>query len=132
MTRPIRVLIADDSVHARAGLCALLATWPDICVVGEAANGEKAIQLVEECLPDVVLMDVHMPILDGIEATRLIKQRWPLVLVVVLTVYSSEQPSALKAGADAFLIKGGAPERLLTMLGVAVAGTNKTWAKAEG
>lgn len=123
MTRPTRVLIADDSAHAREGLRALLATWPDIHVVGEAANGQEAVQLAAEHLPDVVLMDVHMPVLDGVEATWRIKQRWPAVTVIILTVYVSEQRSALKAGADAFLIKGGAPEQLLATLGVDIAST---------
>lgn len=123
MTRPIRVLIADDSAHARTGLRALLATWPDIRVVGEAANGQDAVQLVAERLPDVVLMDVHMPVLDGVEATRLIKQQWPAVTVIVLTLYVLEQRSALRAGADAVLIKGRAPEQLLATLGVDLAST---------
>lgn len=121
MAQPTRVLIADDSARAREGLRALLATWPEICVVGEAANGQEALQQVAERQPDVVLMDIHMPVLDGVEATRLVKQQWPAVTVIVLTVYVSEQRPALLAGADAFLIKGVAPEQLLAALGVDVA-----------
>ena len=120
MAQPTRVLIADDSAHARDGLRALLATWPEIAVVGEAANGQDAVRLVAEYRPDIVLMDLHMPVLDGVQATQLIKQQWPAVTVVVLTVYAVEQSAALAAGADAFLLKGGTPERLLGALGVDV------------
>jgi len=118
MTQPIRVLIADDSVRTREGLRVLFATWPEITVVGEAADGQEAVQLVAECLPNVVLMDLHMPVLDGVQATQLIKQRWPTITVVVLTMYAVEQAAALAAGADAFVIKGSAPERLLAAIGV--------------
>jgi DNA-binding NarL/FixJ family response regulator len=121
MAQPTRVLIADDSAHARNGLRALLATWPEIAVVGEAANGQDAVRLVAEYRPDIVLMDLHMPVLDGVQATQLIKQQWPAVTVVVLTVYAVEQSAALAAGADAFLLKGGTPERLLGALGVDIA-----------
>jgi len=69
-------------------------------------------------------MDLHMPVLDGMQATRLIKQQWPGVSVVVLTMYRSEERSALAAGADACVTKGGAPDRLLTALGVSVASGN--------
>jgi DNA-binding NarL/FixJ family response regulator len=121
MAQPTRVLIADDSARARDGLRALLATWPQIAVVGEATDGQDAVRQVAECRPDVVLMDLHMPVLDGVQATQLIKQRWPSIIVIVLTMYSVEQPAALAAGADTFLIKGSAPERLLAALGVDVA-----------
>ena len=120
MAQPTRVLIADDSARARDGLRALLTTRPEIEVVGEASNGQDAVRLVAECRPDVVLMDLHMPVLDGIQATLLIKQQWPAVTVVVLTMYAVDQSAALAAGADAFLIKGNAPDRLLAALGVDV------------
>jgi DNA-binding NarL/FixJ family response regulator len=120
MTQPTRVLIVDDNARARDGLRALLATCPEITVVGEAVNGQDAVRQVMACRPDAVLMDLHMPVLDGVQATRLIKQQWPAVTVIVLTIYAVEQTAALAAGADAFLIKGGAPERLLAALGVGV------------
>ena len=120
MTQPTRVLIADDSAHAREGLRALLATWPEITVVGEARNGQEAVQQVSACRPDAVVMDLHMPVLDGAEATRLIKQLHPGVTVIVLTLYSTERNIALASGADVFLVKGADPERLLSALGVAV------------
>jgi two-component system, NarL family, response regulator LiaR len=116
MTQPIRVLIVDDSAPARAGLRALLAIWPEVEVVGEATNGQEAVRLVEQCRPAIVLMDLQMPIMDGVQATQLIKQRWPDVNIIVITMYAAEQADALDAGADAFVIKGEAPERLLTAL----------------
>jgi len=121
MAQPIRMLIADDSARAREGLRALFAAWPEITVVAEAADGQEALRLVAEHWPDVVLMDLHMPVLDGVQATRLIKQQWPAITVVVHTIYVVEQSAALKAGADAFLIKGSAPDRLLAALGLGVA-----------
>ena len=112
MAQPLRVLVADDSARARAGLRAFLATWPEIEVVGEASDGREALRLVEECRPDVVLMDWHMPVLGGAQATRMLKQRWPALTVIVLTMYAAEQTQALAAGADAFVVKGAAPDLL--------------------
>ena len=118
MAQPIRVLIADDNARTREGLRVLFATWPEITVVAEAADGQEALRLVTEHSPDVVLMDLHMPVLDGLQATQRIKQQWPAITVIVLTIYAIEQTAALTAGADAFVIKGTAPERLLTAMGV--------------
>jgi YesN/AraC family two-component response regulator len=109
----VRVLIADDRLSSRDGLKALLATRLEINIVGEAADGQEAIELVEEYRPDVVLMDVRMPVIDGLEATRIIKDCWPEVKVIVLTMYPSHQAEALAAGADAFLVKGCTAEDLL-------------------
>ena len=116
MAQTIRVLIADDSARARNGLRALLTTWSAVKVVGEAANGQEAVSLVTECRPDIVLMDVQMPVLDGVQATKAIKQRWPDIKVIVLTMHAEQQTAALAAGADAFMIKGGEPQRLLITL----------------
>ena len=74
MANPVRVLIADDFARSRAGLRALLATWSEVEVVGEAADGREAVHRVTEYQPDVVLMDVRMPVMDGLAATRLIKR----------------------------------------------------------
>ena len=107
-----RVLIADDCPRSRSRLKALLTLRSEIQVVGEAANGQEAVRLVEELRPDVVLMDVKMPVMDGLQATRLINERWPAVRVIVLTIHTGYQANALAAGADAFLIKGCPPEEL--------------------
>jgi DNA-binding NarL/FixJ family response regulator len=121
MDQRVQVLIADDEVHTRQGLQALLAAWPEIKVVGAAANGVEAIQLVEKCQPDVALMDIPMPVpalsgaegMEGLEAIRLIKSRWPQVRIVVLTMYSTHRAAVLAAGADAFLLKGCLAQDLL-------------------
>src|SRR5262245_66654375 len=120
MVQPIRVFIADNSARARDGLRALLATWPEVKVVGEAVNGQEAVRQVAECRPDVVLMDLQMPVLDGVQATRLIKQQWPTTVVIILTMYAAEQTAALAAGADAFVVKGSTPDRLRSALGAGV------------
>ncbi len=114
--RRARVVIADDRPRTRDGLRALLLTCPGYEVVGQAATGKEAIELVEQYQPDVVLMDVCMPDMDGLEATRLIKDRWPATKVIVLTMQSGYQAAALDAGASAFLSKGAPPEKLLSIL----------------
>jgi DNA-binding NarL/FixJ family response regulator len=123
MTMQTRVLIADDRPRSRSGLKAVLALRPEIEIVGEAADGQEALRLVEEYRPDVVLMDARMPVLDGVGATRLIKERWPEVRVVVLTIDASYRADALAAGADAlaagadaFLVKGCAARELLAAI----------------
>lgn len=109
----IRVLITDDQRPARQGLHALLATCPEIKVIGEAANGQEALRLVAEYRPDVVLMDVRMPVMDGITATALIKHQWPSIRVLILTLYGTHRMEALQAGADAFIIKGSPLDELV-------------------
>jgi DNA-binding NarL/FixJ family response regulator len=106
MGQRIRILIADDHPHSRKGLRALLATYSAVEVVSEARDGREAVQLVEECQPDVVLMDIKMPVWDGLQATRQIKARWPQVRVIALTIRATSQSAAMSAGADGFLLKG--------------------------
>ena len=103
----IKVIIADDLRSTRRALRAVLSFEPRILILGESSNGEDAIQLVGEKQPDLVLMDVHMPVLDGIKATQIIKSNWPDIKVVVYTVFPGYQEEAYRAGADYFLVKGG-------------------------
>jgi DNA-binding NarL/FixJ family response regulator len=112
MGRPVRILIADDQRPARQGLKALLSLFPDVEVVGEAGDGQGALDLARRYHPDVVLLDVQMPRMDGLEAARRIKDQWPQARVVVLTMHASYREEALAAGADVFLVKGCAPEEL--------------------
>lgn len=113
MKQRVRVLIADDRELARQGLNALLMQCPEVEIVGEAANGQEATLLVAACRPDVVLMDMQMPVMDGLAATQSIKLNWPQVKVIALTMYSQYRMKALAAGADAFLMKGCSAEALL-------------------
>ena len=116
MQKRCKVLIADDSDRARNGLRTLLAMRQEIEIIGEAADGRQVVQMVRECQPDVVLMDARMPRMDGLEATRQIKARWPEVRVVVVTMYASHRAKARAAGADLFLRKGGPVEELLSAI----------------
>jgi DNA-binding NarL/FixJ family response regulator len=106
MTYPIQTLIVDDSPRSRAGLRALLTTTPKIEVVAEASSGLEAVEQLEQCRPDVILMDVRMPGMDGLATTRYIKERWPEIRIVLLTMYDTYRREACEAGAEAFLIKG--------------------------
>lgn len=108
----VRVLIADDMLSARQGLNALLARIPAINVVAEAVDGEEAVALTAVYHPDVVLMDMQMPKMDGLEATQRIKSQSPAVKIIMLTVHPQYRRHALAAGADAFLLKGGTAELL--------------------
>ena len=116
MEQTIRVLIAEDTVQSRAALRALLSTWPEIEIVGEVANGQEAVDFVATAQPDVVLMDIQMPLMDGLEATRQIKTRWPDVGVIVVSIDSAHRARALVAGADAFFSKAALPEEWLAWL----------------
>jgi DNA-binding NarL/FixJ family response regulator len=108
MSEPLHVVIADDHPIFREGLRALLSTDEGIEVVGEAASGDEALQRVEELQPDVVLMDLHMPNIDGVAATREIAQRSPHVAVLVLTMFDDDDSvfAAMRAGARGYLLKG--------------------------
>jgi YesN/AraC family two-component response regulator len=107
------VLIADDRVQARNGLRALLSTIPNVIVIGEAKNGQEAVQLAEIYQPDVILMDVKMPEMNGLEATMRIKTQCPKIRIVILTVYAAFRKEALEVGADSFLVKGCPDEMLM-------------------
>lgn len=121
---PIRVLIVDDHVMVRKGLATILKIKSDLKLVGEAGNGREALQMIEQAQPDVVLMDLMMPQMDGIEATRLIRQRWPSVQVVALTSFQEKElvREALQAGAVGYLLKNVTAEDLAAAIREAHAG----------
>ncbi|EXU63251.1 MULTISPECIES: response regulator transcription factor [Streptomyces] len=122
----IRVALADDQLLVRAGFRALLAAQPDIEVVGEAADGEQALALVRERRPDVVLMDIRMPVLDGLAATRGITADPALgeVKVVMLTTFELDEYvfEAIRSGASGFLVKDTEPDELLRAVRAVVGG----------
>ncbi|MBI0318337.1 MULTISPECIES: response regulator transcription factor [Streptomyces violaceusniger group] len=122
----IRVALADDQLLVRAGFRALLAAQPDVEVVGEAADGEQALALVRERHPDVVLMDIRMPVLDGLAATRGITGDPALgeVKVVMLTTFELDEYvfEAIRSGASGFLVKDTEPDELLRAVRAVVGG----------
>lgn len=105
--KTLRVLIADDQLLVRAGICELLRVLPDLAVVGQASDGSEALRLIESHQPDLVLMDLAMPGMNGIEATVLAKKQFPRLKVIVLSDNASEEFvfRALRSGADGFLMK---------------------------
>jgi DNA-binding NarL/FixJ family response regulator len=127
----MQILIADDQTRARQSLKALLATWPTVEQVREASTGQEAVLLVEQAAPDVVVMDARMPEMDGVDATRLIKQRWPRVKVVVWSMYPEYEAEARSAGADAFVTKGEPPQQLLARIEAVMANTVSSVADRE-
>lgn len=110
----IRVFIAEDQELIRKSLGIVLGMAPDIEIVGMAENGKAAVDNVGELQPELVLMDIHMPVMDGVEATTIIKQRWPDVKVIILTTFQEVQYviSALNAGAEGYILKAIDPTDL--------------------
>lgn len=115
MNEQIRVVLVDDHVVVRVGLRAFLDTQPDLEIVGEASSGEQGVELVKATLPDVVLMDLLMPGIDGVEATRQVKAASPHTQVIVLTSYAEDERifPAIKAGALSYLLKDVGPDALV-------------------
>jgi len=121
---PIRVLLVDDQPLLRMGFRLILEGEDDLCIVGEASNGAEAVRHVRELAPDVVLMDVRMPVLDGIEATRAIAASGSLAKVIILTTFDLDEYAfaGLRAGASAFLLKDVAPAELIGAVRVVASG----------
>jgi DNA-binding NarL/FixJ family response regulator len=111
----IKLLLADDHAMVRKGLQVFLATQPDIALVGEAATGQEALDQAAALQPDIVLMDLNMPILNGIEATKRLKSAYPDVKVIVLTSFSDQDHvlPAIRAGARGYLLKDIEPDELV-------------------
>jgi NarL family two-component system response regulator YdfI len=120
----IRILIADDHLVVREGLQLILSMEEDLEVVGEAPDGETAVRLVEELLPDVVLMDLRMPGMDGLQAIEQILARWPEMAIVILTTYNEDELMirGLQAGARGFLLKDTGRQTLFHTIRAAARG----------
>ena len=121
---PIRVMLVDDHMMVRRGLATILQVFDDLELVGEAADGAAAIQLCASLLPDVILMDIVMPDIDGVMVTRAIRQRFPTVQVIALTSFKEEGlvQNALQAGAIGYLLKDVTAEELAQAIRAAHAG----------
>ncbi|PLR97861.1 response regulator [Bacillus sp. T33-2] len=128
----IRVLIADDHHVVRRGLVFFLRTQKDIEIIGEAAHGREAVDLAEKLQPDMILMDLIMPEMDGIEATREIKRKFPSIKIMVLTSFSDQDHviPALEAGASGYQLKDIEPDELVRSIKSMMAGANQLHPKA--
>lgn len=120
----IRVLLVDDHDMVRRGLAVFLLAYDDLVLVGEASNGAEALEKCAELQPDVVLMDLMMPVMDGITAIRLIRERYPAIQVIALTSFSEEKlvETALQAGAIGYLFKNASVDDLASAIRAARAG----------
>jgi DNA-binding NarL/FixJ family response regulator len=120
----LRVVVAEDQTLVRAGLVTMLSTDPDLVVVGEAANGQEAVDLVRRERPEVALVDVRMPVLDGLAATRRIVEQSPGTRVIMLTTFGEDEVvfEALRSGASGFLLKDTRPEDLIAAVHAVGAG----------
>ena len=116
MDNKLRLMIVDDNPHARKALSALISKQDWVGSISEASNGEDAIGKIEKQVPDLILMDVEMPIMNGLEATKAVKSKWSQVKIIVLTMYPDYRADALASGADAFLIKGCPLDEVTTLV----------------
>jgi two-component system, NarL family, response regulator LiaR len=123
-SQPIRILLVDDHAVVRSGLSAFLLVFDDLELVGEAKNGEEALRMCDRLQPDVILMDLVMPVMDGATATQAIRRRYPHIQVVALTSFPEEDlvQKALKAGAISYLLKNVAADELADAIRKANAG----------
>lgn len=121
---PIRTLIVDDHAHFREGLRALLLSTPDIDVVGEADSGEEAVRIATRLQPDVILMDLHMPGISGIDAIRRILHTSPHIRILVISMFEDDDSvfAALQAGARGYLLKGAMKTEILRAIGAVSSG----------
>jgi len=123
-SKPIRVMLVDDHAVVRSGLAAFLMVYDDLILAGEAGDGQEAVERCEELQPDVVLMDLIMPEMDGATATQIIRKKWPHIQVVVLTSFKEDDlvQEALRAGAIGYLLKNASSDDLVRAIRQAAAG----------
>ncbi|WP_121613009.1 response regulator [Mesobacillus foraminis] len=128
----ISIVIADDHHVVRRGLVFFLHTQKDIKVIGEAANGKEVVELAQSLKPDIILMDLVMPVMDGIEATKLIKQELPEIKILILTSFSDQYHviPALEAGASGYQLKDIQPDDLVQYIKNIIKGENQLHPKA--
>ena len=126
-SQSIRLMVVDDHQIVRQGLVALLNTEPGLTVVAEATNGQQAVELFRQQRPDVTLMDLRLPVLGGVEATKTIRQEFPTARIIVLTTYDGDEDiyRALQAGAQSYLLKGVSFDELLEAIRTVHAGARR-------
>lgn len=131
---PLRLLLADDHPIVRDGLSAIAETQPDMEVVGEAGDGEEAVALAEKLRPDIVLMDLRMPRLTGVEAIRRIRARLPRTHILILTTYDNDESimEGLQAGAQGYLLKGSSRQDLLSAIRATARGESRLQPSVAG
>ena len=120
----IKIVLADDSHVVRQGVCALLETEPDFCILAEARDGLETVSMVERFHPDILLLDLIMPEMNGFEVTRVVRKRFPKTNVVILTMHANEAYvlEALQAGAQGYVIKDSSSKELVRAIREAAAG----------
>ena len=120
----IKIVLADDSHIVRQGVCALLETEPDFCILAEARDGLETVRMVERFHPDILLLDLIMPEMNGFEVTRVVRNRFPKTNVVILTMHANEAYvlEALQAGAQGYVIKDSSSKELVRAIREAAAG----------
>lgn len=121
-----RVLIADDHPHARQAIMEMLEEDPCFLIIGQATNGKEAIELCEELLPDILLLDIEMPVLNGLEATKIIKEKYPFIKIIILSVSDNVEDlfTAIQYGAQGYLLKNMDPDDWLQYLRSIVDGSD--------
>jgi two-component system, NarL family, response regulator LiaR len=130
--KPIRVMLVDDHSVVRSGLNAMLSAEDGLELAGEAADGSEAVRMAERVKPDVILMDLLMPVMDGVSATKAIHDRWPEIRIIVLTSFKEREQvdGALKAGAMSYLLKTVSASELVSAIRGAMAGQSKLSSEA--
>jgi DNA-binding NarL/FixJ family response regulator len=112
----ITLMLVEDNIHARRALKALLSQQEGLKVIAEASNGQEALGQIEAQVPDLLIMDMRMPVMDGLETTQIVKTRWGQIKILILSMYTDSQVDVLAAGADSFLAKGCSLETLVSAI----------------